>query len=117
MHHAPCTIHCSKVDVIEVVWPDGACAVLSASVTIDTLHTVAYPTGSGVSAAACSNVTSANGGAARLLVMRPACTIRTDPERRERYTPPDPMARLTPASFTMISPHRERGNVCVCESE
>ena len=77
MHHAPCTIHCSKVDVIEVVWPDGACAVLSASVTIDTLHTVAYPVGSGDSTAACSNVTSANGGAARLvLVMRSACTAQ-----------------------------------------
>ena len=65
MHHAPCTIHCSKVDVVEVVWPDGACAVLSVSVTIDTLHTVAHPSASGDSTAACSNVTSANGGAAR----------------------------------------------------
>ena len=73
-NHAPCTIHCSKVDVIEVVWPDGACAVLSASVTIDTLHTVAYPVGSGDNAAACSNVTSANGGAARLLLVMHSCS-------------------------------------------
>ena len=72
----PCTVHRSKVDVIEVVWPDGACAVLSASVTIDTLHTVAYPAGSGDSTAACSNVTSANGGAALLLIMHSACTAQ-----------------------------------------
>ena len=116
-------MHCSKVDVIEVVWPDGACAVLSASVTIDTLHTVAYPVGSGDSTAACSNVTSANGGAAcLLLVMHSACTpvvhytMRTGPERRA-HTLCDPMARLTPASSTMTSSHRERGNVCECESE
>ena len=115
MHHP--LLHCSKVDVIEVVWPDGACAVLSASVTIDTLHTVAYPVGSGDSAVTCSNVTSANGGAARLLVMRSACTAQCGVTLRVTLSGATAITRLTPASSAVISSHRERGNVCACESE
>ena len=112
----PCTVPCalphgSQVDVIEVVWPDGACAVLSASVTIDTLHTVAYPTGSGDSTAACSNVTSANGGT-RLsplemhLCMRCAQCVHLylpDP-----YDPSHRRLLCTSAQFTSGAPRRMR---------
>ena len=116
----PCTVPCalphgSQVDVIEVVWPDGACAVLSASVTIDTLHTVAYPTGSGDSTAACSNVTSANGGT-RLSPLEMHLCMQSVHNART-YTSLTPMARLTLASSARRhSSRRERRDVCGCES-
>ena len=113
----PCTVPCalphgSQVDVIEVVWPDGACAVLSASVTIDTLHTVAYPTGSGDSTAACSNVTSANGGTRlsplEMQLCNAVCAQCAHLYLPDPHGPSHPRLLCTSAQFTSGAPRRMR---------